>query len=205
MFCIPKYTKELRTMKTETEPKKSEQKIIAALTFAENQKLRWSDLVAQTKLSKRALSQTLKCLQKQQRIRRTVDTQTDEYPPPVYYQLTNELERRFAELVNKEWQTINERMNVLFKITFEEGEPQLYFQKILEAILMDCAFTLHYAAEAPSAFKSLMLLEWHLRTHQQIMAKTFEQFRSSKRYRQALRQTYEVIRDDFMKAEVQHS
>jgi len=192
-------------MKTETEPKKSEKRIIEALTFAENQKLRWNDLVAKTKLSKRALSQSLKSLQKQQQIRRIVGAQTEEYPPPVYYQLVNELERRFAENVSKEWQTIHDRMNVLFKITFEEGVPQLYFQKILEAILMDCAFTLHYAAEAPNLFLSFMLLEWHFRIHQEIMAKTLKDFGSSKRYRQALRQTYEVIHDDFMKAEVQHS
>ena len=189
-----------------TEPKKSEQKIIAALTFAENQKLRWSDLVAKTELSKRALSQSLKSLQKQQRIRRIVDAQTEEYPPPVYYELINEAERRFAEKVGREWNEISERMNILFKVTCETDAPEIYLEEILKAILTDCVFTLHYAVEEPQKLVSLMLLEWHLRTHRELMAKTFHSLTKSKRFRQALKQIYEVMRSELEeKTQAYHS
>lgn len=186
-----------------TELKKSEQRIIEALTFTENQKLRWGDLVKKTGLSKRALSQSLSTLVKQQRIRRLVDSETDEYPPPVYYQLVNERERRFAEMVNKEWQGIWKRMNGLFKITFEEKAPERCFEEILKAILTGCMFTLHYVAEAPNMLESAWLLEWHLRIHREIMTKTLKDFSSSKRYRQVLKQVYEGWRDELMKTEVQ--
>lgn len=72
--------------------KESERVILEALTLAKDQKLRWTNLLKETKLCKRSLSTTLKSLREKQRIQRIVDAEAKEYPPPVYYQLISKID-----------------------------------------------------------------------------------------------------------------
>lgn len=78
-------------MSAKEEKEKSKATIILALSSAGG-RLRWSDLLEKTGLSKRTLSLRLKDLEeKEGLIRRVVDTETKKYPPPVYYELTKQL------------------------------------------------------------------------------------------------------------------
>lgn len=72
--------------------KESERAILEALTLAKNQKLRWTNLLKETKLCKRSLSTTLKSLKEKKQIQRIVDAEAQEYPPPVYYQLISKID-----------------------------------------------------------------------------------------------------------------
>ncbi|MCW3985315.1 MAG: winged helix-turn-helix transcriptional regulator [Candidatus Bathyarchaeota archaeon] len=67
--------------------KRKKEIIILKLMQAKDRKLRWSELVEQTGFSKRTLSKRLKDLQREGALKRIVDAETEEYPPPVYYEL----------------------------------------------------------------------------------------------------------------------
>ena len=53
-------------------------------------KLRWSELKKQLTVCQRTLSTRLHELQKEGIITRTVDISTSEYPPPVFYEISQE-------------------------------------------------------------------------------------------------------------------
>ena len=72
------------SMKPEHVKERNKQRIIAAL--ARKGKLRWSELLEESKLSRRALAEHLKEMQGKT-VKRTVDGTAKEYPPPVYYEL----------------------------------------------------------------------------------------------------------------------
>ena len=183
--------------------KESGRRIIQELMFAKDQKLRWSDLLEKTGLSKRALSANLKSLQEQTppQVRRIVDAETKEYPPPVYYQRVSIIEREFSEKINREWNEMAEKTQKLFDITFKFKTPEVYLDEILKTILRDCVFTLYHAAFAPNILESTVLLEWHNRIHEKLMADTLKSFATSKRYRETLKKSYKVFREDLLEEE----
>lgn len=74
-------------MKKHLQVSQNQRKIVKKLSQAENSRLRWSELVEQVGLSRRALSLNLKKLKKKKLVTRTVDARSKEYPPPVYYRL----------------------------------------------------------------------------------------------------------------------
>jgi DNA-binding HxlR family transcriptional regulator len=70
----------------------SEDRIIKALMRAnlldkDKRELSWTELLEQTKLSRRSLSIRLRSMEKSGLVRRRVDTSSGEYPPHVYYRL----------------------------------------------------------------------------------------------------------------------
>ena len=182
--------------------KKSEREklILQALMFAENQTLRWQDLMKKTNLSNASLAQSLKSLQKQQKIRRIVDIETDSYPPPVYYQLVDKVEREFSKKIKKEWDGIKERMDKNFELTFKN--PEIYAEEIWKTIIRDSIFTLHYAVNAPNRLQALSLLGWHDRIHRKLIVDAYECFVKSKRHREALKNDYEQVHKELLEEEV---
>jgi DNA-binding Lrp family transcriptional regulator len=160
--------------------------------YAPKSMLRWGAIKEKTGLSTRTLSLRLKQLQEKGLVRRIVDTAVDQYPPPVYYQRVGEAERKFDALVQKEWKRVSQKINKLFKLTFKD--PEVYFELILEAIMLDAVFTLQYAANAPTIFEATLLLKHHNETHRRLMTKTCALVATSKRYRKALEHIYKNTR-----------
>jgi DNA-binding HxlR family transcriptional regulator len=63
-------------------------------------KLSWSELLKTTGLSKRTLATQLDELEKQNTVVRSVDRETTNYPPPVYYELTEHARDRYKPLLD---------------------------------------------------------------------------------------------------------
>lgn len=187
--------------KKDVELSDPEQKILKFLRLAPGLRLRWGEIKDQTKLSSRTLSQRLKDLQNRKLVERIVDTSTDEYPPPVYYRLIGELERKFAKSVQEERMQIKKRLDRLSELTFEN--PQLYFETILDAVVFDCVFTLYYAAKAPTWIESAGLLWYHNEVHKHLMIDAWKAFAKSEKYNQALKQIYEKMREELLRKEEQ--
>jgi hypothetical protein len=70
-------------MKPQDVKQRNKQQIIATLS---GKRLRWTDLLEKSRLSRRALALHLKEMEGKT-VKRTVDSTAKEYPPPVYYEL----------------------------------------------------------------------------------------------------------------------
>ncbi len=68
---------------------KSQLKILSYLSGKEGGKARFSEIVEDIGLSKATVSRNLKLLVEKGLIQRIVDKESNEYPPPVYYQITD--------------------------------------------------------------------------------------------------------------------
>jgi len=174
-----------------------ENSILDKLMKAPRFQLRWTELMNKTGFSSRTLSRRLKNLENKKRVKRLLDTETRKYPPPVYYQLIGEDERRIAEKIEKEWAGIRERTNNLFTITFEK--PERFVEELMLFILRDSIFTLHYAANESKVIQSLLLLRWHTEIRDNLMLQALKLFATSEKHREALRKIYEEAREEALK------
>ena len=71
-----------------SELNKSQIKILSYLLNKENRKARFNEMVKELGLARATLSRNLKRLEEKGYIRREVDSSSKEYPPPVYYFIT---------------------------------------------------------------------------------------------------------------------
>ena len=71
-----------------TELNKSQIKILGYLLHKENRKARFNEMVKELGLARATLSRNLKRLEEKGYIKREIDSSSKEYPPPVYYSIT---------------------------------------------------------------------------------------------------------------------
>jgi hypothetical protein len=91
----------------------NEQKILLALMEPKDNKLRWNVLKSKTKLSKRTLSKILQDLTSSERriLKRVVDVESGDYPPPVYYELIDKKALTLVDLFLTQLKTYGENIS----------------------------------------------------------------------------------------------
>jgi len=81
---------------TEHTPQESFNRIISTLG---DRTLSWSQLLKETRLSRRTLSQRLKDMMQRGLLTRKMDTSSSTYPPAVHYTLTKTAQRTYSSIV----------------------------------------------------------------------------------------------------------
>jgi len=84
------------TRSTEHTEKESFNRIVSTLS---DRTLTWSQILNETKLSKRTLSQRLKDMKQRGLLTRKMDTSPSTYPPNVHYTLTKKAQRTYSPIV----------------------------------------------------------------------------------------------------------
>ena len=184
-------------MHASTDPK---QRIIKSLFNAPNFALRWGELKDETRLSSRTLSKHLKDLQSEKKIVRIVDVITEEYPPPVYYELIGEVEKRLAKAVSEDWEKTIESINKLAKLTSEH--PELYMDTVFESLLWDSIFTIYHMAKVhPELLMASGLLAWHTSVHNKLIIKVAKYCAQNEPFMVELEKMYKNFREHIAEKE----
>jgi DNA-binding HxlR family transcriptional regulator len=162
--------------------KETETKILSVMLNSKEHKLRWKDLLEQTKpISKKTLAHHLKELVTKGTIVRTVDHESKEYPPPVFYKVTGfeELEASMQswtqQIAYKEFKKVYEGLLVNYK------NAEFVLGTFLDIFYSDLIFSLYQTCSQVTRFRTygeeqkyktiipVHLIRYHVAIYEQLL------------------------------------